>query len=208
MKTILLTVGLINFSLSCFAQIFTIENHNHKIRAGIPNTISFFLGKKFDSVSLRASNGVVEREGRIVTLTPKSLAKDTIVFKIYRRKKLIHSDTASFVISPIVVFPSFGADLFRRLTVSDITAQQGIIFFMKIFDDHWETCVIESYRFSVIRKDQVIVSVVEHTNRFSEDLLKRLDLLSPGDNILISDILVKMPHDEFLDIHSGAFTVQ
>jgi hypothetical protein len=71
MKRILLTVVLINFSLSCLAQTFAIENHNYKIRAGVRSTISFSLKTKFDSVSLQASNGVVEREGTIVNLTPK-----------------------------------------------------------------------------------------------------------------------------------------
>jgi hypothetical protein len=112
------------------------------------------------------------------------------------------------VISRIEVFPSLGGDLLRRLTVPEIKAQQGIIFFMKLIDGHWEPCVIESYRFSLIRKDQVISSVIEHANRFSEELMKRFDLLSPGDNILISDILVNVPYHDFIEIHSGVFTVQ
>lgn len=206
---IFLASFVLNYALA-ISQTIKVHNPNRSIRAGFENTIEFSLKRKFDSVDLRASQGSVIREGRIIRFTPAIPGEDTLFVKFYSRGKIVHLDTMTFEAIKPEVFPSLGGDLLRgrKVKLSYIKALGGIIFYIAVNDYHWEGAGVESYRFSIIRKDSCIFSKIEHSSRYSDELKSKLDLLIPGDKILISDATINSQFSKIANILPGVFEIE
>jgi hypothetical protein len=184
-----------------------IDNRNRNIRARFENSIAFSFDRKFDSLDLKTSQGTFNRDGHVIRLIPETSAQDTLFAKFFYRRKFICVDTATFAVIKPEVFPSFGVDLFSKLNVSHVKACGGLIFNIRITDDHWEGASIKSYRFSVIRNDSFIFSMIEYSYKFSDDLKTKLDALISGDKILISDIILS-PYYDFANPLPGVFEIE
>ena len=179
-------------------QLMKIENRNRYIRAHFENSIGFSFDRKFDSLDLRTSQGTFNRDRHIIRLIPETSGRDTFFAKFFYKRKLIHVDTATFDVIKPEVYPSFGEDHPTKLSVSYIKSGGGIIFHIRITDDHHEGASIKSYRFSVIRKDSFVFSMIEYSYKFSDELKAKLDTSKSGDKILISDIILD-PYFDFAD---------
>jgi hypothetical protein len=210
MTRITLPILIILQSFNTFSQKLEIQNRNRNMRAGFSNFIKFSLNAKFDSVDLKVTQGAAEREGDIIRLTPKMSGKDTLFAKFLRRGKSVYLDTLIFDIIKPEVFPSYGGDLIkdRKISLSRLKAQGGIIFFIRVTDDHWEGAGVTSYRFSVIRKDSCIFSKIETSSKYSDELKAKLDLLIRGDKILISDATINSLFAEIANILPGVFEIE
>lgn len=197
-------------SFLAISQDFKIRNPNRDMRAGFENSVEFSLKKKFDSVDLTVTQGKVSREGKIIRLIPETSGKDTLFAKFFYKRKFVHLDTVVFDIIKPEVFPSFGGDLLkdRKFSLAYLKSRGGIIFHIRITDYHWEGSGVESYRFSIIRKDSCIFSKIEYSHRFSDELQSKFDLLKPGDKILISDATIHPKLAKYANILPGVFEIE
>ncbi|HTL07859.1 MAG TPA: hypothetical protein VL307_06365 [Chitinophagaceae bacterium] len=159
----LILVSVLAFNVAQ-PQHLLIKNYNRNIRAGFQSGLGFSIDKKFDSIGLRVTQGTVERQGNIIMLWPATDGKDTLIAAIYYKHRNVFIDTLKFDIIKPEIFPSFGGDLIRdrKLTLTHLKAFGGIIFHIRITDDHWERAGVESYRFSILRKDSCIYSKIEN----------------------------------------------
>ena len=196
-KIIILTLFIFD-TLSCLGQVMKIDNRNRHIRAHYSNSIGFSFDRKFDSLDLRTSQGTFNRDTHIIRLIPETSGQDTLFAKFFYKQKLVHVDTATFDVIKPEVYPSFGEDHPKKLNLAFVKSTGGLIFHIRITDDHHEGVSIKSYRFSVIRKDNFIFSMTEYSYKFSDELKAKLDTLKSGDKILISDIILD-PYFHFGD---------
>ena len=180
------------------------------IRAGFENTVEFSLKRNFDSVNLKATHGIVSREGNIIRFIPTTFGKETLIAKFYYKHEFVHLDSVTFDVIRPEVFPSIGSDLLkdRKVSLSKFKAIGGIIFYIRVNDYHWEPIRIESYRFSIIRQGNCIFSKIEFSNRYSDELVAKLNLLNVGDIILISDIVITSQLSEIANILPGVFEIE
>jgi hypothetical protein len=147
-------------------------------------------------------------EGKTILLIPATSGQDTIFARFFYKNTLILEDTATFDVIKPEIFPSYGAELLKKVSASYVRACGGIIFNIRITDDHWEGASIESYRFSVIRKDRFLFSLIEHSNKYSDDLKVKLGTIMPGDILLISDITPAAPYSELANSLPGVFEIE
>lgn len=210
MTQLILLISILFPPLLAISQELKVRNPNRDMRAGFESAVEFSLNKKFDSVDLRVSQGKVYRDGKIIYLTPATSGKDSLFAKFFYRRKFVHSDTLIFDIIKPEVFPSFSADLLkdRKFSLADLKAKGGIIFYIRVNDYHWESAGVESYRFSIIRKDSCIFSKIEYSYRFSDELKSSFDLLKPGDMILISDATINPLYARYANILPGVFEIE
>jgi hypothetical protein len=199
----------VSFVLS---QKMEVRNFNRDARIGFSNAAEFSLKKKFDSVTLKASQGKVSREKQIIYFSPITPGKDTIAAKFYFKNKLVHIDTVVFDVIAPEVFSMIGGggELLRsrKISLPVLEAMGGVVFYIRVNDYHWEPISINSYRASVLRKDQCIYSIVESDNRFSHQLKAKLDLLVSGDLIVISEIEINSDYIKVANPLPGIFEIK
>jgi hypothetical protein len=222
-RVIFLTFVFFN-SFLAFSQDLQVRNPNRNMRAGVESLVEFSLNRKFDSVDLKSTQGKVNRdsvdlrvtkgkdnrERTLIRLIPESAGKDTVFAKFFYKGKFVHIDTVVFEIIKPEVFPSFGGDLLadRKFSLAYLKSIGGVIFHIRVNEDHWESAGVESYRFSIIRKDSCIFSTIEYSTRFSEELKSKLSLLKPGDKILISDATINAHFAKFANILPAVFEIE
>jgi len=203
-----LTIIFILIPSIFFAQTMEILHFRRMVRAGCESSFEFYLKKKYDSVQVTSSQGRCTWENKkYIQFFPEHAGTDSLIVRFYHRNRIIDTDTAVFEVINPEVFPVFGPDFLKKVHLPVLKAMGAVIIMMKVNDYHWEPVGITSYRFSIIRNDSCLFSMIETSRRFSSELKEKLTLCKSGDLVLISEIKLT-PASMQANVLPGVFEIE
>ena len=187
-----------------FSQTIAIENkRQHIAYPGWDNPLSIVVeGIPCDQIAVVTNNGTMKYEGDChYVFIPHRVGEASIVIFKINGKDSVQLAERRYRIKPWPVPEAvIGGKKSGTMNSGQFKAQDGINVPLSGFDISGKHAV-QSFRMQIVKKGEVVASVVNNGARFEEKTRAQIDKIQVNDQVIFDQIKVKMPGQE------GAITV-
>ena len=187
-----------------FSQTIAIENIKQNVAyPGLENPLSIVAeGIPCDQVAVVTNNGTMKYEGDChYVFIPHRVGEASIVIFKINGKDSVQLSERRYRIKPWPVPEAvIGGKKSGTMNSGQFKAQDGINVPLSGFDISGKHAV-QSFRMQIVKKGEVVASVVNNGARFEEKTRAQIDKIQVNDQVIFDQIKVKMPGQE------GAITV-
>lgn len=197
---ILIIVALQFFSIAIgISQTIAVENTRQQIAyPWIDNPLTIVVeGIPCDQIAVTTNNGkMVRQNGCLYIFTPMQVGiASLLIYKVSGKDSVLLGERKYRIKSLPIPEAEIGGKKSGTMGNGEFKAQSGIIVPIN-FNDIDGRYSIESFRMQIIRKGEVIASLVNNTGVFQEKTRTAIDEVRPGDKVFFDQIQIRMPGEE------------